>query len=88
MVKLATKPVKLRDGADGLVDRVVDLTLGDFAALRQIAEREMQIRVFEKEYRRLLARGLVTHLFVKDDSGFPVALARLTAAGQEALTQA
>ena len=84
MAKSAARMVKIRTPAG---DVTVDLTLADFLALQRINDGNQEIRNIEKQYARLKARGLVTHQFASDRHGFPIALARLTQAGEQALAQ-
>ena len=66
----------------------VELTLLDFAALKQINLGSVEIKHREKEYRRLVAMRLVTHRFeYPPDGGFPMAMAELTPLGKQALAQ-
>jgi hypothetical protein len=84
-VKADARLVKIRTPTG---DTTVDLTVADFLMLRRINDgQNAEIKNIEKHYTRLKARGLVTHEFSSDRSGFPIALARLTQAGQQALAQ-
>jgi len=78
------KPITLRTKAGE--PRVIDLYPADFAALRRINDGDQEVRHIEKEFRRLQARGLVRHEFVTGGDGFPKAMARLTADGEQAIT--
>jgi hypothetical protein len=82
--KIEPRLIRLRGAAAG-AHRTIDMLPKDFAALRRIHENQMEIRNCEPEYKRLRARGLVTHRFIYDD-GFPRAIAALTADGEQALT--
>ena len=66
--------------------RMVGLYPADFQMLRRINDGDQEVRHIEREYRRLQKRGLVTYKFVTGDDGFPRAMARLTADGEQAIT--
>jgi hypothetical protein len=81
----AARPVTIRRG-NGTV--TLDLLPTDFIALRQINERDVEIRALEKSFRRLQKFGLATHRFVKvDGDDWPKAFAKLTQEGEQALAQ-
>jgi len=82
--KADARVVKIRTQSG---DITVDLTVADFLVLQRINDGNQEIRNIEKPYARLKARGLVTHQFASDRHGFPIALARLTQAGEQALAQ-
>lgn len=82
--KADARVVKIRSPAG---DTTVDLTVADFLVLRRINDGNLEIRTIGKPYVRLKARRLVTHEFATDQHGFPIALARLTQAGEQALAQ-
>jgi hypothetical protein len=62
-----------------------ELLPDDFQILHVIATGNAEIKTIEKAYRRLRNLGLVRHQF--SDGDWPKALARLTQAGEQALSQ-
>lgn len=82
MSKKRGKLVRLHLGSGEVT---CELLPEDFMALHNIAERETEIKNIEKAYRRLRSFGLVRHQFTEGD--WPKALARLTQAGEQALSQ-
>jgi hypothetical protein len=80
--KPPTQAVTLRVGDK---TQRLDLTMADFAALKQMAGGTVEVKTKTKDFERLRSLGLVTHRFSGDE--WPKALAELTGLGRQALTQ-